>query len=204
MRAGNPQSGRVGCLLRNSHKGPAAAALMIWMICIPAVHAKSASPAPESSLSTPRTIAVLDPVDLTTDQPDPVAGKLLRRSLAENPGWRVLPGDSIAKQLRDLGMDPDHPCSEFQCAFDAGNALQSEFVLFGTSTDLPEMNAYTLGLAHIPSSQVVWSRVGQALKRPGNSAHAHHGAILKARSSSRFPIWIPPRSTCASGPVWGC
>lgn len=179
MRAGNPQTGRVGCLLLDLRKGPAAAALILSMICVPAVHAKPASPAPESSLTGPRAIAVLDPVDLTTGQPDPVAGKLLRRGLAENPAWRVLPGDSIAKQMRDLGMDPDHPCSEFQCAFDAGNALQSEFVLFGTSTDLPEVNAYTLGLAHIPSSQVVWSRVGQALKRPGNSPHAHHGSILE-------------------------
>jgi hypothetical protein len=179
MRAGNPQPGRVGCLLRNLPKGPAAAAFILCMSCVPAAHAKPASPAPESSLTGPRTIAVLDPVDLTTDQPDPIAGKLLRRGLAENPAWRVLSGDSIAKQMRDLGMDPDHPCAEFQCAFDAGNALQSEFVLFGTSTDLPEVNAYTLGLAHIPSSQVVWSRVGQALKRPGNGPHARHGAILE-------------------------
>jgi len=81
--------------------------------------------------------------------------------------------------MRDLGMDPDHPCSEFQCAFDAGNALQSEFVLFGTSTDLPEVNAYTIGLAHIPTSQVVWSRVGQAPKRPGDSRHARRGTILE-------------------------
>lgn len=176
MRAGYPQSGRVG---RPFRKGPAAAAILVGMLCIPAANAAQA-PAPESSLTAPRTIAVLDPVDLSTNEPDPVAGRLLRRGLAENPAWRVLPGDSIAKQLRDLGMDPDLPCSEFQCAFDAGNALQSEFVLFGTSTDLPEMNAYTLGLAHIPSSQMVWSRVGQAPNRPGESRRtARRGSVLE-------------------------
>lgn len=177
MRAGNPQPGRVGCLFL---KRPAAAAYFLWMLCIPAAYASARNaPAPAAAPAGPRTLAVLDPVDLTTNLPDPVAGKLLRRSLAENPAWRVLSSDSIAKQLRDLGMDPDLPCSEFQCAFDAGNALQSEFVLFGTSTDLPEVNAYTIGLAHIPSSQVVWSRVGQAPKRPGDGRHARRGTILE-------------------------
>jgi hypothetical protein len=179
MRAGNPQTGRVGCLFPQR---PAAAAYIVWMLSIPAAFASGpanqARPS-EPALTGPRTVAVLDPVDLTTDLPDAVAGKLLRQSLAENPAWRVLSGDSIAKQLRDLGMDPDHPCSEFQCAFDAGNALQSEFVLFGTSTDLPEVNAYTIGLAHIPTSQMVWSRVGQAPKRPGEERHVRRGTILQ-------------------------
>jgi hypothetical protein len=179
MRAGNPHSGRAGHPRR---KGTAAAALILGMLCIPAAHAGPAdrTPAPAASLKGPRTVAVLDPVDLTTNTPDPVAGKLLRRSLADNPSWRVLSADSVAKQLRDLGMDPDLPCSEFQCAFDAGNALQSEFVLFGTSTDLPEVNAYTLGMAHIPTSQMVWSRVGQAPKRPGEDGHrSRRGTILQ-------------------------
>ena len=126
MRAGNPQSGRAGRLFL---KRPAAAALILWMLCIPAAFAGTPKAlASQASLSGPRTVTVLDPVDLSNGLPDPVAGKLLRASLAENPAWRVLPADSTAKQLRDLGMDPDHPCSEFQCAFDAGNALQSEFV----------------------------------------------------------------------------
>jgi len=177
MRAGNTQTGRVGRLLL---KRPAAAALILWMLCIPAASAGSPKAlVSQFRLRGPRTVTVLDPVDLTNGLPDPVAGKLLRGSLAENPAWKVLSADSTAKQLRDLGMDADHPCSEFQCAFDAGNALQSEFVLFGTSTDLPEVNAYTIGLAHIPSSQMVWSRVGQAPKRPGDNSHARRGTILE-------------------------
>jgi hypothetical protein len=191
MRTGFPHSGRVG---RPVRPGPAAAAftapiavpvgacLILGMLSMNEVHAAKPerAAAPESTYTGPRTLAVLDPVDLTTNLPDPLAGKLLRRSLAANPAWRVLSGDSIAKQLRDLRMDPDLPCSEFQCAFDAGNALQSEFVLFGTSTDLPEVNAYTLGLAHIPSSQMVWSRVGQVPNRVGEGGHtARRGNILE-------------------------
>ena len=180
MRAGNPHPGRVG---RPYLQGPAAAAFIAWMLCIHASFAGAAQPAgaPDAAAwSGPRTLVVLDPVDLATNLPDPVAGRLLRQSLAENPAWRVLPGDSLSKQLRDVGMDPDLPCAEFQCAFDAGNALQSEFVLFGTSTDLPEVNAYTLGVAHIPTSQMVWSRVGQALKRSVSAHRARRGAILEA------------------------
>jgi hypothetical protein len=187
MRTGYPHSGRVG---RALPKGPAAAAFLVpiracliaGMLSLTGVHAAKPEGAasPESTSTGPRTLAVLDPVDLTTNLPDPLAGKLLRRSLSANPAWRVLSGDSIAKQMRDLRMDPDLPCSEFQCAFDAGNALQSEFVLFGTSTDLPEVNAYTLGLAHIPTSQMVWSRVGQVPNRVGESGHtARRGNILE-------------------------
>lgn len=156
--------------------------LILGLLAGPVVRAAGLerTSSPDSSFTGPRTLAVLDPVDLTTNLPDPLAGKLLRRNLAANTAWRVIPGDSVAKQLRDLGMDPDLPCSEFQCAFDAGNALQSEFVLFGTSTDLPEVNAYTLGLAHIPTSQMVWSRVGQAPNRLGEGGRtARRGNILE-------------------------
>lgn len=161
MRASIPHPGRAGHPVR---KGPVAVALL-WAIALSLAHADPGKTAEAAAKAGPRTVAVLDPVDLNTNLPDPIAGRLLRRGLEGNPAWRVLPGDSLAKQLRDVGMDPDMPCTEFQCAFDAGNALQSEFVLFGTSTDLPDFDAYTLGLAHIPTSQTVWSRVGQAPKR---------------------------------------
>lgn len=153
-------------------------AFILTLAMLPAHRSVAATSADLGAFKGPRTLAVLDPVDLSTNLPDAAAGRMLRRSLAENPAWRVLTGDSIARQLRDLGMDPDLPCAEFQCAFDAGNALQSEFVLFGTATDLPEVNAYTLGVAHIPSSQVVWSRVGQAPKR-SSAAGRRRGNILE-------------------------
>ena len=53
-------------------------------------------------------------------------------------------------------------------------------MLFGTSTDLPEVNAYTFGLAHIPTSQMVWSRVGQAPNRFGEGGRTvRRGTILE-------------------------
>jgi hypothetical protein len=63
--------------------------------------------------------------------------------------------------MKATGLSPDSACVEFQCAFDAGNALQTEFVLFGTSTSLPDLRAFTLDLVHVPSSQVVWTRIGE-------------------------------------------
>ena len=178
MRAAITNPGRSGIPTR---RGIACATLLFWALC-PAPQAKTGA-APVAPFATaldgPRTVVILDPVDLATNQPDPAAGRLLRRSLADNPAWHVQPGDSVAKQMRDLGMDPELPCAEFQCAFDAGSALQSEFVLIGTATNLPGMYAYTLDLAHIPTSQMVWSRVGQAGKRSAGGKRMGRSNILE-------------------------
>ena len=175
MRAAIKNPGREG---RPTRRGITCATLLIWALTGPAIGADATAPVALAALG-PRTLIVLDPVDLATNLPDPAAGRLLRRGLADNPAWRVTSGDSLAKQLHDLGMDPDLPCAEFQCAFDAGNALQTEFVLFGTATNLPGLNAYTLDLAHIPTSQVVWSRVGQASKRSPAGRRMGRSQILE-------------------------
>lgn len=168
IRAGNPvRSGLPGVLLLSGA-----------LFCAASQAAPAVSASMDPGFKGPRTLTVLDPVDLSTNLPDAGAGRMLRQTMAGNPAWRVLPGDSSARQLRDFGIDPDLPCAEFQCAFDAGNALQSEFVLFGTATDLPEVNAYTLGVAHIPTSQMVWSRVGQAPKRSTDGTR-RRGNILE-------------------------
>lgn len=131
----------------------------------------------------PRTLTVLDPVNLTTSLPDPDAGSILRTHLKKNPAWHVLEGDSTMRLLREFNLDPDLPCAEFQCAFDAGNALQTEFVLIGTTTSLPALHAFTLNLVHVPTSQVVWSRVGEAPKRQGAYSQSPNGLILKGSLS---------------------
>lgn len=127
----------------------------------------------------PRTLTILDPVNLTTSLPDPQAGAILRTHLKKNPAWHVTEGDSTMRQLREFNLDPDLPCAEFQCAFNAGNALQTEFVLFGTTTSLPGVHAFTLDLVHVPTSQVVWSRVGDAPKRQGAYTQSSNGLILQ-------------------------
>jgi hypothetical protein len=143
--------------------------------------ARANAKAPPAGFSTdgPRSLTVMDPVDLTTGLPDPESGAMLRRTLSANAHWNVLPGDTTLKRMREYGLDPDMPCMEFQCAFDAGNALQTEFVLFGTTTSLPEMHAYTLDLVHVPTSQVAWSRAGEAPKRGGERKQNRKGYILE-------------------------
>jgi hypothetical protein len=131
----------------------------------------------------PRTLTVLDPVNLTTNLPEPEAGAILRAHLKKNPAWHVLEGDSTTRLLREFNLDPDLPCAEFQCAFDAGNALQTEFVLFATTTSLPALHAFTLDLVHVPTSQVVWSRVGEAPKRQGAFTQSRNGLILQGSLS---------------------
>ncbi|MDB5047450.1 MAG: hypothetical protein JWO30_521 [Fibrobacteres bacterium] len=135
---------------------------------------------PVFSAQGPRSLTILDPVNLASGLPDPESGGMLRRALSQNPHWRVTSGDSTGRMLRELGLDPDLPCTEFQCAFDAGNALQTEFVLFGTTTELPDLHAFTLDLVHVPTSQVIWSRVGELPKRYGSAGKENRkGYVLE-------------------------
>jgi hypothetical protein len=62
-------------------------------------------------------------------------------------------------------VDTRVTCHEFQCAFDAGNILSAEFVLFWSVTGIDELYTYTLNLVHVPTSQTVWSKVGDIRKR---------------------------------------
>lgn len=137
------------------------------------------APATTLAKTGPRTLTILDPVNLTTSLPDPEAGAILRAHMKKNSAWHVLDGDSTARLLREFNLDPDLPCAEFQCAFNAGNALQTEFVLFATTTSLPALHAFTLDLVHVPTSQVVWSRVGEAPKRQSAYRQSPNGIILK-------------------------
>jgi hypothetical protein len=126
----------------------------------------------------PRTVAVLDPVDVGFMSPRPLAADFLRKGLARSGRWDILPGDTAAARLARLGFDPERPCKEFQCAFDAGSALQVEYVLFGTVASLRELQAYTLALLHVPTSQVVWSRAGDIPRRDGQRpAHALESSL---------------------------
>jgi hypothetical protein len=112
--------------------------------------------------SAARTLAVLDPVDLTTRRPDSARGEFLRRSFALRPGWKVIDPDSMRAREKEFGFSAYRGCHEFQCAFDAGNIFASEFVLFSSLTRLGGVYAYTLNLVHVPSSRILWSKVGQA------------------------------------------
>ncbi len=104
-------------------------------------------------------------MDLANDLPDPETGSLLRAALAKDARWKVNPGEAQYRTLRENGINPDSGCTEFQCGFDAGNALQSEFVLIGTIASLLDSYTYTLSLVHVPTSQIVWTQVGDATRR---------------------------------------
>ncbi|MEO7777200.1 MAG: hypothetical protein ABIY63_06690 [Fibrobacteria bacterium] len=115
--------------------------------------------------SEQRMLAVLDPIDLHSQWADRDWGDFLRKSFAANTAWKVVSHDTMAAKFRDYRLDPRIPCHEFQCAFDAGNILSAEFVLFGSVTSLDDLYAFTLNLVHVPTSQTVWSRVGEIRKK---------------------------------------
>ncbi len=112
-----------------------------------------------------RVLAVMDPIDLHTQKVDVEWGEFLRKSFTANPNWKVIPRDTLAAKFKDYKLDPRIACHEFQCAFDAGNILSAEFVMFGSVTSMDDIYAYTLNLVHVPTSQTVWSRVGEIRKR---------------------------------------
>jgi hypothetical protein len=112
-----------------------------------------------------RILAILDPIDLHTQRPDHEWGEFLRKSFSANAKWKVLTRDTVILKLKDYRIDPGVACHEFQCAFDGGNILSAEFILFGSVTSQEELYAYTLNLVHVPTSQTVWSRVGEVRKK---------------------------------------
>ena len=112
-----------------------------------------------------RVLAVMDPIDLHTQRIDPEWGEFLRRSFSGNLRWKVIPRDTVMAKFKDYRVDSRTPCHEFQCAFDIGNILSAEFVVFGSVTSMDDLYAFTLNLVHVPTSQTVWSRVGEIRKR---------------------------------------
>ncbi len=137
--------------------------------------------------SEQRVLAVLDPVDLHLLHADPDWGDFMRRGFGANPNWKVIPRDTMMSKLKDYGVDTRVVCHEFQCAFDAGNILSAEFVLFWSVTGLDDLYAYTLNLVHVPTSQTVWSKVGDIRKRQLGSPSGALEASLKQTAE-----WLGP------------
>src|SRR5688572_4171194 len=111
------------------------------------------------------SIAVFDPVNLHNQSPDGEFGDLLRKAFAGNDKWKLIPEDTVTARFKDYKMNPAAACQEFQCSFDAGNVLASEYVMFGSITPWGDLYAYTLNITHVRSSQVVWSQVGEVLRK---------------------------------------
>src|SRR4051812_4360600 len=110
--------------------------------------------AADSAAARGHRVAVLDPVDLRSQSALRPLGDTLRGIFAALPGWRPVPLDS-------MGEKSFAPCHEYQCAFDVGVNLLSEFVVFGTATELDGWRAYTLDIIHVASAQAVWAEAGQ-------------------------------------------
>ena len=68
-----------------------------------------ADPLPEAPLAS-RTLAILDPVDLHTQKPDPDWGEFLRRNFTTNPKWKVVSRDTLLSKFKDYKIDVHAPC----------------------------------------------------------------------------------------------
>ncbi len=82
----------------------------------------------------------------------------------------------MESKFREYNVPPSNACREFQCAFDAGNYMMSEFVAYGTVTRVDDWLAFTLEIVHMQSSQTVFSEAGEV--RRGTDANP--GAALES------------------------
>lgn len=114
------------------------------------------------SVRTPNRMAVLDLVDLADNQAKPEVAEYLRRSLTASGKWSIIPRDSVTRKLGEFNMNPNQACNNPQCSFDIGNVVQSDYVLYGTSSPMGSVQAVTLKLLDIPSAKIVWTRVVEA------------------------------------------
>jgi hypothetical protein len=140
-----------------------------------------------------RSLVVMDPVNLEANAATPEWGAALRRVFVSLPAWKVHSVDSVAKKLREYNINPAAPCHEFQCAFDAGNILMSEFVAFGTVTRVDDWQAFTLNLVHMRTSQVVFSQAGEVRRGTG----ANPGAAMESAFRRMLEGFDPAK------PIWG-
>lgn len=132
-------------------------------------------------------LVLFDPVDLDGGRADSGFGDFLRGKLLASGKWRVGSRMEMEKKLGEFGWDPAKTCHEFQCGFDAGNVLLTDYVLFGTITSVAGIYAYSFNLLHVPTSQVVASEVGNVPRNPGKGGDDPLLAKLAAFASGLDP-----------------
>ncbi len=126
---------------------------------------KSASAEQQDSLPK---LLILDPVSLKSSLGNREMGEQLRSLLRVKKKWNVLSREQAEQKYREYSFEKYRGCHEFPCAFDAGNIVQAEYVLWTTLTRVENMGVFTFNLANIPSSKVVWSEVGEVLLKEGS------------------------------------
>ncbi len=117
--------------------------------------------APEIKKMPSPKMAVLDLVDLQDNQIKAEPSDWLRKSLATMNAFVVMPKDSMVKKLGEFNVKPEQACNNSQCSFDAGNYLQSDFILYGTYSSLAGIDAVTLKLLYVPKAIIAWTWVGE-------------------------------------------
>ncbi len=132
-------------------------------------------------------LAILDPVNVAANQILPLFGDILRSGALASKKFAPIPRALMENKMREFGWDSTTHCHEFQCGFDAGNILLSEYVLFGTITPLDGIFAYTLNVMHVPTSQVVRAEAGDVSRNPGIGGDAPLKAKLSAFAAGLDP-----------------
>lgn len=144
-------------------------------------------PAGEEKASGLPTIAVLDPVNLSDGRSDFRNGDFLRARLSQAGRFNPMPGRNMAEKLKEFDWNGGENCHEFQCGFDAGNVLLTDYVLFGTITSLDRLYAFTFNVLHVASGKVLRSEVGDVPRRAAAGGEEPLQARLEAFISGLDP-----------------
>jgi len=155
----------------------------------PAKAATAKPPSAQEKTAGLPSITVLDPVDLGDGRSVPRYGSFLRSQLEIAGRFEPLPGRAMADKLKEFDWNRGKSCHEFQCGFDAGNVLLSDYVVFGTVTALEGLYAFTFNILHVASGKVVRSEVGDVPRRAAEDGDEP----LKARLAAFAREWDPAR-----------
>jgi hypothetical protein len=153
----------------------------------------ASDPRPPAALDASPTVhtlpelAILDPVDVAADRSMLLYGNILRSGAYAAGKFAPLPRAQMERKMAEFKWDSTTHCHEFQCGFDAGSMLLSEYVLFGTVTPLDGIFAYTFNLMHVPTGQVVRAEAGDVSRNPGDGGDAPLKAKLTAFAESLDP-----------------
>ena len=164
--------------------GPVYPGRLLFLLLAGASLALGTKPRPDPGTGV---IAVLDPVDLRKEKGDPVLGSLLRQKLASRKGWQVASPDTLRKRLVDYKSQAGVNCREFQCAFDVGNILPAEFILFGSVAEVGRTQVYNFSLLHVPAARLIWYRAGEAPVDSGLNPNASLETALKQMADGLRP-----------------
>lgn len=102
-------------------------------------------------------IALIDWVELPTEQNQTQLTERLRASLKQNPQWIVQDKEEMNKILESYNQNPQKPCRNSACAHEIGSFLTLPYVLYGTAARYENRIFFNLRLMSIDKARIIYT-----------------------------------------------